>query len=62
MTYQKEQFDILREKIPGLSINESELVKDLINCLSNVKGKYILLDDKTKEFTIKGQTDMNVQI
>jgi len=32
-------FESVRQNIPGMSINEKEIVRDLINCLSNVKGK-----------------------
>jgi len=41
MNVNRNFFESIKGNIPGLSINEKEVVKDLINCLSNVRGKYI---------------------
>jgi len=44
-----------------MNINERELVRDLISCLSNVKGKFIDFNEKKGEFLIKGSMEINVE-
>jgi len=57
----KQLFETIKKQIRSLNIDEKSLVQDLINCLSNSRGKFIRYEEIKKEFEITGNSTMNVQ-